>query len=49
MDERLLKKLAERTSVVPRPGDSSFLMSPTANKAIEAAVIHHHRFAFTTG
>jgi hypothetical protein len=46
MDELLLKKLAGRTDVVPSPGDSTFVMSPTEHKAIEAAVVHHHRFAF---
>ncbi len=46
MDERLLKKLADRSSVVPIPGDSTFVMSPTKREAIEVAVIHHHRFAF---
>lgn len=47
MDESLLKQLADRNGVVPSPGDSSFIMSPTdPRKAIQVAVIHLHRFAF---
>jgi hypothetical protein len=47
MDEQLLRKLAGRNGVVPSPGDSSFIMSPTdARRAIQIAVIHPHRFAF---
>lgn len=47
MDAKLLRKLADRQSVVPSPGDSTFIMSPTnPKKAFEVAVIHHHRFAF---
>ena len=46
MDAGLLQKLAARKGVVPSPGDSSSIMSPTAQKAIQVAVIHLHRFAF---
>lgn len=46
MDETLFRKLLDRAHV-PTPGDSSFL-SPVAgrSRAIEVAVIHHHRLAF---
>jgi hypothetical protein len=45
MDESLLSELVKRAHL-PSPGDSSFLSSPDRSRAIEAAVIHHHRFAF---
>jgi hypothetical protein len=45
MDESLLRKLLERAHI-PIPGDSSFLSSMERNRAIETAVIHHHRLAF---
>lgn len=45
MDERLLRELVKRAHV-PTPGDSSFVSSSERNRAIETAVIHHHRLAF---
>jgi hypothetical protein len=45
MDEHLLLKLLDRAHV-PSPGDSSFLSPVERNRAIETAVIHHHRLAF---
>jgi hypothetical protein len=45
MNENLLRKLLDRAHV-PIPGDSSFLSSVERNRAIETAVIHHHRLAF---
>lgn len=46
MDDAILHKLLDRHHV-PVPGDSSFLPSLAESKrAIEVAVIHHHRLAF---
>lgn len=45
MKESLLHELLKRAHI-PTPGDSSFVSSPERNRAIEAAVIHHHRLAF---
>ena len=45
MDETLLRKLVKRAHI-PTPGDSSFVSCREPKRAIEAAVIHHHRLAF---
>lgn len=45
MDESLLRELVKRAHV-PSPGDTSFVSSRERNRAMEAAVIHHHRLAF---
>ncbi|ADG66912.1 hypothetical protein Plim_1075 [Planctopirus limnophila DSM 3776] len=46
MDEVLLRRLLDRPHA-PSPGDSSFLSSLSEhNRAIEVAVIYHHRMAF---
>lgn len=46
MDETLFRNLLGRAHV-PIPGDSSFLSSfAERDRAIEVAVIHHHRLAF---
>jgi len=46
MDEALFRKLLDRTHV-PIPGDSSFVSSfVEPRRALEVAVVHHHRLAF---
>lgn len=46
MDESLFRKLLDRAHV-PIPGDSSFVSSLAERKrAIQVAVLHHHRLAF---
>ena len=46
MDDMLFRKLLDRMHV-PVPGDSSFVSSLAERKrAIEVAVVHHHRLAF---